>query len=50
MSNTPENGYKTPSLKVYGSAEKITSDQNSAGNDVPSGPDDDGDNFYSVGK
>lgn len=42
--------YQPPSLTVYGSAQKITGNQNSSGSDTAFSGDDPPDTAYSVGK
>lgn len=42
--------YDSPSLTVYGSAEEVTGDQSSDGNDFPAGADNNTVTYYSVGK
>jgi hypothetical protein len=48
MKESTKGEYEAPSLTVYGSVEAITAEQNSAGKDVPGGPDT-ADTWYSVG-
>jgi len=50
MKEQTQKGYQPPSLTVYGSVETITANQSSLGGDVPSGPNSNPTNYYSVGK